>query len=135
MATRRFRSLTPPAALGGLLWLTACSTPSGTDGLETVAGLYSQGFEVDALRPCGSDAAFWVTAGEELRRRYADVAQGQYDEVFVIVRGERSARGRYGHLGAYPYTFAVRDVVEVRRTSGGACPPNPAGLPRAGSAA
>ena len=52
-----------PLALGACL-----SGITGSDP-ELLAGHYSQGFEHDAFRPCGSEESWWVTEGDELRRR------------------------------------------------------------------
>ena len=96
-----------------LVLLAACV--SDTTGLaeEQFAGYYSQGFEVDAFRPCGSEERWWVTEGTELRSRYAALAPKQYEEVYVEIRGHAGPSGRYGHLGAYSRELAAGEVIAI----------------------
>ena len=97
-----------PLVLGG-----CASAITGSED-EVLAGHYSQGFEVDAFRPCGSEESWWVTEGTELRARYQALSPKQYQEVYVEVRGHAGPRGRYGHLGAYTRELAAGEVIEIR---------------------
>ena len=99
-------------ALAPLL-LGACTSAIRGSQEETLAGHYSQGFEVDAFRPCGSDEKWWVTEGTELRSRYAALSPKQYEEVYVEIRGHAGPVGKYGHLGAYARELAVGEVIAI----------------------
>ena len=97
-----------------LVLLAACvSDPPGL-AEEQFAGYYSQGFEVDAFRPCGSDEKWWVTEGTELRSRYAALSPKQYEEVYVELRGQAGPRGEFGHLGSYNREMVAGEVIEIR---------------------
>ena len=103
------------------LVLGACvSAVTGSED-EVLAGHYSQGFEVDAFRPCGSEESWWVTQGAELRSRYQALSPRQYQEVYVELRGDAGPRGQYGHLGAYTRELAAREVIEIRPAAEADC--------------
>jgi hypothetical protein len=107
-------------ALAPLLLGTCTSAISGSQE-ETLAGHYSQGFEVDAFRPCGSEERWWVTEGEELRARYRALAPGQYQEVYVELKGHTGPTGKYGHLGAYTRELSAGEVIEIRPSTDRDC--------------
>jgi hypothetical protein len=96
-----------------LVLLSACVSSATGVADEQFAGHYSQGFEVDAFRPCGSEERWWVTEGTELRSRYAALSPKQYEEVYVEIRGHAGPSGRYGHLGAYTRELAVGEVITM----------------------
>jgi hypothetical protein len=105
---RRWSMLLPPLAL-----LAACVSDSTGLADEQFAGYYSQGFELDAFRPCGSEEKWWVTEGTELRTRYAALSPKQYEEVYVEIRGHAGPTGSYGHLGAYTRELEAGEVIAI----------------------
>jgi hypothetical protein len=98
----------------GSLALVACASTATEPGAERFAGHYSQGFEVDSFRPCGSAESWWVTEGDDLRARYRALATTPYQEVYVELRGHTGSPGRYGHLGAYDRELAAGEVIAIR---------------------
>jgi hypothetical protein len=96
-----------------LVPLAACVSDATGLAADRFTGYYSQGFEVDAFRPCDSDERWWVTEGADLRTRYAALSPEPYEEVFVEVRGHAGPPGKYGHLGAYSRELAVDEVVTI----------------------
>jgi hypothetical protein len=98
----------------GPLALAACVSNLAEPEGERFTGHYSQGFEVDSFRPCGSEESWWVTQGDELRARYRALAPGPYEEVYVEVRGHAGPTGEFGHLGAYDRELAAGEVVTIR---------------------
>lgn len=107
--------------VGGVL-LGGCVTTATGPGEREFRGYYSQGFEVDSFRACGERQSWWVREGADLRTRYAGLAEREYAEVFVVLRGEITAEGSYGHLGAYTRELSVSRVLELRPAGAGDCP-------------
>jgi hypothetical protein len=107
---------TLPLALGACV-----SSIAGPERADTLRGHYSQGFEVDSFRECGSEESWWVTDAEPLRSRYRDLATAQHQSVYVELRGEAGPRGRYGHLGGYTRELSVDQVLVIRAASDDDC--------------
>ena len=95
-------------ALGG------CASSLTGAGGDRLSGHYSEGFEVDAFRPCGSEATWWVTEGDGLRRRYRALASKPYEEVYVELTGRAGPVGTFGHMGAYERELQVEEVLTIR---------------------
>lgn len=107
--------------LATTLALSGCvSGISGTES-ERLVGHYSRGFEVEAFRPCGSKAQWWVTAGDELRTRHRALNPAQYQEVFVELRGSAGPVGKFGHMGAYERELQVEEVLVIRMATDRDC--------------
>lgn len=89
---------------------------------EIVSGLYSWGFEVSDLEPCGVDEKWWlVGSAPELLSRYRALISNVYEQVYARLKGIKSAPGRYGHLGAYDRQFEVHEILELRVLQDGDC--------------
>jgi len=95
-------------------------------GSERVRGRVSFGFEEAAFRPCGSDEQWWITGSDknivELQDKWNGLGLEWYTPGYAELRGDRSGKGEYGHLGAYQREFEVTDVLEVRLLRDGECP-------------
>ena len=113
---KRWTILALPLALGACV-----SAITGTGSPALLRGHYSQGFEVDAFRECGSDESWWVTQAGPLRERYRALNPSQYQSVYVELRGEAGPRGQYGHLGQYRRELAVSEVMIIRAEAEGDC--------------
>ena len=92
----------------------ACVSAISGPAEERLAGHYSQGFEVESSRPCGTEERWWVTEGEEQRERYRALSPKEYEEVYVELRGRTGPRGEYGHMGAYARELAAGEVLLMR---------------------
>jgi len=100
----------------------ACGAPP-----DVFAGRFESGFETSAFHPCGSEEQWWVTADSgawaRLHAPPARTDSGGYLEAvaFVRLRGRRSPRGEYGHVGAYDRELRVTEVLEVRPPAEAEC--------------
>ncbi len=91
-----------------------------SDGLP---GYVSFGFEDSSFYPCNSSERWWLNEPSSLGidERYDAIASNPYEHVYARLRGSRSPRGKYGHLGAYQREFTVSEVVEMRKPAEGDC--------------
>lgn len=94
----------------------------GDSDRDFVRARVTFGFEEAAIRPCNTDEQWWVVGDQELQERWYDLDLEWYEHGYAEVRGERSEKGQYGHLGAYDREFSVAEVVEVRLLKDGECP-------------
>lgn len=58
---------------------------------------------------------------DKISRKLHRSSMGPIQTLFVQVRGEVSAPGRYGHLGAYQRKITVDRVLIARRLRPGEC--------------
>jgi hypothetical protein len=86
---------------------------NGDTELES-EGLLTFDFEVSSFLPCGSQEAWWVVATNELSQQYGALNVPPGQSAFARLRGVRSGRGNYGHLGSYRHEFEVTEVVTLR---------------------
>jgi hypothetical protein len=86
-------------------------------------GVYISAFETSSFRPCGSADSWWLTdASGALFNQLPSANSPPFLRVaFVRVEGQRSGRGQYGHLGAYPFELTVSAVLEVAADTTGKC--------------
>jgi uncharacterized protein YceK len=109
-----------------LLPFDALHQPKGKQAGEyvegTYAGLYRFGRERSDFKLLGSGEGWWLTGNiEEVTRRLAGASVDERPElrnpVFLVVEGDLSKRGHYGHLGAYRRELRVTKVLEVQQMS------------------
>lgn len=112
MRPNRCAPLRRLALLTLVLPAAACASMIGGDS-EEYQGIYERGFEADAFHPCGTGEAWWVTGGEDLHARYAEVTERDYQPVYVVVRGELSEPGSWGHLGGYDRQIDVEELIAM----------------------
>lgn len=98
-----------------LLAATGCVSTIGGPDTRRLIGFYTWGFEVSAFQECGSDESWWVGADAGLGQRHRELQTGQYQPIYVVIDGEVSVRGQFGHLGAYDRQIDVSRVVEARQ--------------------
>lgn len=109
------------AAFWLLLGVAGCSPSRTHPSAGTVfRGFYASGFEMETFRPCEVSERWWVIAPGPLLVRYEDASERANQEVFAVVRGDTSSRGRVGHLGQYDRYLTVREAIDVQPS--GACP-------------
>ena len=93
-------------------------------------GLFSEGFEMSAFEPCGSEERWWLqTAGPENETFWAEVkrfrdeyvlennikSDGNVSPVFYIEgKGSVSEPGLFGHMGWYQRQFILQDTSIIR---------------------
>ncbi len=93
------------------------------------SGLFEWGFEVLVLRPCDSNAVWWVstdpcTVGVDRIRALIPSRPGNARlsrTLFVTVRGRLSRPSACGHLGAYERLFHIHEVLSARLPSARDC--------------
>lgn len=115
-------------AAGIALALAACSTGWADSPRRVYRGIYVQSFEVSSFTPCGSGERWWLTFGSRAASRDFDRRVGGDDkasrwgmQTYVEWEGTPGARGRFGHLGAYPREFTVTRVVQARPATDADC--------------
>jgi len=81
-------------------------------------------FEASNFRACGGTQAWWLTdASGTLFSQLPPASPPDFSRsAYLRVNGRRSARGQYGHLGAYAYELTVDQVLEVASDTSGKCP-------------
>ncbi len=104
----------------------ACSLFGEDTETGVFEGFYTLGFEDSTFEPCARDEHWWVApvneeTARELNERYLDVYDQGRVRVFVRLRGERSRKGSYGHLGHYERQLTVSQVLDVRVARPGDC--------------
>ena len=102
--------------------------------IET-SGLFEWAFEVVVLRPCESDAVWWLstdpcTVGVDKIRALIPSRPGNARlsrTLFVTLRGRLSRPSACGHLGAYDRLFHIQEVLSARLPSARDCRVQPPG--------
>ncbi|GIK47867.1 MAG: hypothetical protein KJZ75_03775 [Hyphomonadaceae bacterium] len=86
---------------------------------QRYAGTWDWRFETSAFTTDNGQGPWWLhaegAAWEQLNAPLALEAGGPWGRVHIVVEGELSAPGRYGHLGAYERELRVARVIEARR--------------------
>ena len=109
--------------LWAALLLAACVVAPRTDSFS---GMYTESFEVSSFLPCSESVAgslgYWLSAApesdfftqiSELRTQQGIIALDQPLHVYIEARGEYSAEGRHGHMGAYTHELIVSEVLLI----------------------
>ncbi len=104
-----------------LFLIIACENEETLE--KTYEGQFSFGFEQSNFYPCGSNEVWWVIDGEEYSKLIEEVTalsigdtsigdscQGAY----VVLRGVKSEKGSYGHMGSFDREFRLTEVIDVR---------------------
>jgi hypothetical protein len=92
-----------------------CDLPTGPV-TGNFRGIYIAGWEASSFRAC-SHSDYWWMSGEigpifDAVPRNPETLQTA-TAAYVHVRGRRSKRGSYGHLGAFRYELVVSEVLDV----------------------
>ncbi len=99
----------------GLLVLAACASAAPA-GPRRFAGTWAFHFETSAFVTDAGEGPYWLAAveGEVWPQLTAPFTQagGPWGEAHIVVEGELSAPGQYGHLGAYERELHVTRVIE-----------------------
>lgn len=105
--------------LAGLsaLALAACASAGATQPTR-YEGDWDWSFETSSFTTSDGRGPWWLSAEsatwEALQAPLANAQRGPWGRVHVIVEGELSAPGHYGHLGAYQRELRVTRVIEAR---------------------
>ncbi|MBA3968719.1 MAG: hypothetical protein H0X52_01300 [Gemmatimonadetes bacterium] len=85
---------------------------------ERFSGFYEVGWEKEAFRPCGTQEEWWSWSTGKI---IEEDPRG-WGRAFVVLEGEVSPPGSYGHLGQYRREIVITRVIEVRAAPGAECP-------------
>jgi hypothetical protein len=99
-----------------LLALGACASTPATHA-QRYSGTLFWSFETSAFRTDDGQGPYWLsseTAWPQVVAPLQQPGQGPYGRVHLVVEGELSPPGRYGHLGAYSNELNVTRVIESR---------------------
>lgn len=105
--------------LAGLLALTACASATSATP-PRYSGTWDFHFETSAFVSDTGDGPYWLAAdGDTWPQLTAPLSEtgGPWGSVHVVVEGDLSAPGHYGHLGAYEHALRVTRVIEARLIS------------------
>jgi hypothetical protein len=102
----------------GLLALAACASGAQTSP-RSFAGTWAFHFETSAFVTDAGEGPYWL-AGDDVWPQLTapfSTTGNPWGEAHVVVEGELSAPGQYGHLGAYERELRVTRVIESRLIS------------------
>lgn len=101
------------------LALTACSTSSAQS--HPVSGTLEVSFETSSFHTDDGQGPYWLSSeGDTWRQITAPLQQPgrpAWGRVHLVVEGDLSAPGHYGHMGAYVRSLRVTRVIESRLIS------------------
>lgn len=99
------------------LGLAACVTAQPSGGAQRFAGTWDFHFETSSFRSDAGEGPYWLSAGgdvwTELTAPFA-ASGGPWGQLDIVVEGELSEPGEYGHLGAYERELRVTRVISSR---------------------
>ena len=105
------------AFLVGLLGL-ALSACASTPAPQRYSGVWDWHFETSSFTTDDGQGPWWLhaegEAWERINAPFAASGAGPWGRARLVVEGELSGPGRYGHLGAYQREFRVTRVIEAR---------------------
>ena len=106
------------AFLAGLLalGLSSCATAGGSP--RTFTGVWDWGFETSSFTTNRGEGPYWLSGeGANWDALVAPIRAsggGPWGQVAIVVEGQLSPAGRYGHMGAYARELRVTRVIEAR---------------------
>jgi len=100
------------------LGLVGCATTTAAP-VQRYAGIWMWGFESSSFAPEGAaDGPWWLSAEgeawEELSAPIRRSGRGAWGRAHLLIDGELTPLGAYGHLGAYRREVRVTNVIEAR---------------------
>ena len=105
------------AFLIGLLGLALAACVSAAPASQRLSGTWDWQFETSAFTTDAGEGPFWLhaegQAWEDLNAPFREAGLGPWGQLRVVVEGELSEAGQYGHLGAYSRQLIVTRVVRA----------------------
>ena len=98
--------------------LGACALPASAY-TQRFSGTFDLHFETSSFHPDGGGGPYWVSfEGDTLERIAGPLDQsddrGTWGQFHIVVEGNLSPEGHYGHLGGYRRELRVTRVIESR---------------------
>jgi hypothetical protein len=94
---------------------TTVTTPAPARPTGRYTGHFTYDWEKQVFRPCGGREEWWAWGmPAELQKRW-----GQ--RTWVVVEGELSGRGEFGHMGRYRRQIRVTSVIRQEPGEGRGC--------------
>ena len=98
------------------LALSACATTPTT---ARYSGTWDWHFETSSFSTDDGRGPWWLHADgaewEQINAPLSEAGAGTWGRVHLIVEGELSPPGQYGHMAAYERQFRITKVLDVRR--------------------
>jgi hypothetical protein len=105
------------AFLAGLLGLALAACASAPSGPQRYSGTWEWHFETSAFTTDDGQGPWWLHAEgstwDQINAPLTRSGGGPWGRVHLVVEGELSAPGRYGHMGAYERELRVTRVIEA----------------------
>lgn len=105
----------------GLLALSLTACASAQAGPQRYSGTWAWGFETSAFLTDGGQGPYWLEAEgplwSEIGAPIERSGRGPWGRVHLIVEGELSPAGQFGHLGAYRHKLRVTRVIQAELIS------------------
>lgn len=102
----------------GLLGLALAACASGASaGTQRFSGVWDWHFETSAFVADDGEGPYWLSADRATWAQMTAPFEGRtspWGRAHIVVEGELSAPGAYGHLGAYERELRVTRVLETR---------------------
>lgn len=104
--------------------LTACASAPAAP--QHYSGTWAWGFETSAFLADRGEGPYWLEAEgpvwNAINAPIATSGRGPWGRVHLVVEGELSPEGSFGHLGAYRHKLRVTRVIEAVLISADAPP-------------
>jgi hypothetical protein len=102
------------------VFLVACASPSPA-GPRRFSGEWEWHFETSSFLTDSGEGPYWLAADgsvwQQLNAPFQNSGAGPWGRAHLVIEGELSAPGAYGHLGAYSRELRVTRVIEARLIS------------------
>ncbi len=96
--------------------LAACAS-SDAPPTQRFSGVWEWHFETSSFTTHSGEGPYWLhgegQVWEDLNAPFARAGAGPWGQVRLVIDGELSAPGQYGHLGAYARELRVTRVIEA----------------------
>lgn len=102
------------------LALSACASSAASPAAQRFEGVFTWHFETSSFAPDAGGGPYWLSGENAWEQIVAPIEQsgrGPWGRVHLIVEGELSPEGHYGHLGGYDHELRVTRVIESRLIS------------------
>jgi hypothetical protein len=103
--------------LAGLLGLALAACASAAPQTPRFTGTWDWHFETSSFTTDAGEGPYWLhaegDAWDALNAPFSAAGQGAWGRLHLVIEGELSTPGRYGHLGAYERELRVTRVIDA----------------------